>query len=205
MKNVLQSIGAVAVLAMSAGTANAFHCNCCPDCGKKVCIATPEEITVDRHCYKVECKEICIPKYQLPWKKCCKPQCGRARTINVLKKVDYECKACGCKWEAVCVVPTCGGASACDCQSTAQSCDVGPISTENGDHEPYYPEYYHDDMPAAPIIAPDSPVDVPEPPAVRATCLPAASKQAKSNAANRHQPNFGGLFELVGEGISDRR
>ena len=101
--NILKSILVVTALLITTRAALARNCTCCPDCNKKVCVATPEETTVDRHCYEVKCKEICIPKFQLPWAKtnCCRPKCGRVRTIHVLIKVDYECKACGCTWEIV--------------------------------------------------------------------------------------------------------
>ena len=75
------------------------HCHTCPQCASKVCVAVPETVKEKRHCWKVECKEICIPKFRWPWQACCTPQCGKVKTVKVLKKVEYECEHCGYQWE----------------------------------------------------------------------------------------------------------
>ena len=84
---------------IAGGHGNGGNCDCCPDCGDKVCHPTWVEKSVKKHCYEVECKDICIPGLTLPWSKDCKPKCGRVITVKVFKKKEYECKTCGCKWE----------------------------------------------------------------------------------------------------------
>ena len=83
----------------------------CPKCH---CVLEIEEDKEEKHCYKVECEEICIPEVRFPWhmlgrKKCCgmakcsgPPRCARVKTIRVLKKEEYECKKCKCKWTPKC-------------------------------------------------------------------------------------------------------
>jgi hypothetical protein len=81
---------------------------CCPDCGNKVCMATPTTIKDKKTAYSCECKDICIPGVKGPFAPCCEPpSCGRVRTIKVLKKTEYECARCGYKWEVKSV--------GCDC------------------------------------------------------------------------------------------
>jgi hypothetical protein len=74
--------------------------DCCPDCGNAVCVPTIETVKQKKHYWEVECKQICIPHIRWPWQSCCEPpKCGRVKTVSVLKKVEYECEKCGCKWE----------------------------------------------------------------------------------------------------------
>ena len=105
-------------LAVIAGRlALAGECGCsvqCPQCDH-VCKLTCEETKEMKHCWKVECKPICIPRVKFPWEKCCSPpKCAKLKYVRVLKKVECECKSCGYKWEAHCV----GGCS-------KKSCDAG--------------------------------------------------------------------------------
>ena len=101
----------------------------CPQCH---CEVTKEEGKVKKHCYEVECKQICIPKVRIPWHllgqafsngskcdtgdcdagDCSQKPCGEVRTIRVLKKKEYECKVCKCKWTAVCNEGGCDAGSA---------------------------------------------------------------------------------------------
>lgn len=72
---------------------------CCPKCHHAVCC--PEAVTEKekKHCWDVECKEICIPAITFPWQKCDgSPRCGKVITVRVLKKHEYECEKCGTKW-----------------------------------------------------------------------------------------------------------
>jgi len=117
----------VMVLCGLAGITLADPGSCCPTacepCGelktKKKCVGEPTTIKVKKHCWEVECKDICIPKVTMPWdrnrNKCCDPCdtcgkgstcetcncCARHRTIKVLKKKDYECEKPGCKFKVV--------------------------------------------------------------------------------------------------------
>ena len=125
---------------------------CCPDCGSKVAIGTPENSKVKKKVYKVECKDIAIPDIQMPFPlyrireqfcnlfapKCipgmpcgCEEGCtcepvrhGCVRTIKVMSKKEVECEVCKYKWE---VKDFCGCASdGCD----VGGCDVGPMLHE---------------------------------------------------------------------------
>lgn len=111
--NTFKILLATAALTLAARAADAGGCSSCPKCGTKVCKVTWEEKTETNHCYKVECEDICIKPFRLPWQMCCEPGCGEVRTVAVLKKVDYECKSCGCNWEVTCVGNNCGGGSPC--------------------------------------------------------------------------------------------
>jgi hypothetical protein len=78
------------------------HGHGCPTCGCKVCQPVPGTVKEKKHCWEVECKEICIPLARLPWEPCCAaPKCGKVKTVKVLKKIDYECEKCGYKWEVL--------------------------------------------------------------------------------------------------------
>ena len=90
---------------ISAG--NRHGCHCCPECEHTICVPTPVTEKVSRHCWGVDCKVICIPAIKWPWQSCCEPpQCGRAKTVKVLKKVELECQKCGYQWDVKCV-PCC--------------------------------------------------------------------------------------------------
>lgn len=109
----LKMLLSIIVLVGITHAARGGDCTCCPSCGHKVCRVRFEEQTVDKHCYKVECEDICVPQYRLPWQMCCKPKCARVKTVKVLKKHDYECKKCGCVWEVFCVGKARCGAKGC--------------------------------------------------------------------------------------------
>ena len=84
----------------------------CPDCGNALCVPSFEPVKEKKHCWQVECKKICIPHIRLPWQSCCElPKCGWVRNVKVLKKVEYECEKCGCKWDVKCL--DCPPASPC--------------------------------------------------------------------------------------------
>ena len=101
---------------------------CCaenPACPQCHCEVTTEEGKVKKHCYEVECEQICIPRVRIPWHllgqafsnrskcdtcntgDCSQKPCGEVRTIRVLKKKEYECKVCKYKWTPVCNVGCC--------------------------------------------------------------------------------------------------
>ena len=85
-----------------------------------------EKTDAKKHCWTVECKQICIPRIVLPWQKrhslpcmgngccdtctgggCCDDGCrtvclshngARVRTVRVLKKHSYTCPQCKYTW-----------------------------------------------------------------------------------------------------------
>lgn len=77
-------------------------CNSCPKCNNKVCQPSPEMKKEKKVAYNFDCKDICIPGIRWPWQPCCdEPNCGKVRTVKVLKKFEYECEHCGTKWSVV--------------------------------------------------------------------------------------------------------
>ena len=109
-------VSAKGILTLHSG----HSAGCCaenPACPQCHCEVTAEEGKVKKHCYEVECEQICIPKVRIPWHllgqafsnrskcdtaDCSQKPCGEVRTIRVLKKKEYECKVCKCKWTPVC-------------------------------------------------------------------------------------------------------
>lgn len=86
--------------AFSGAVAGIIQGKHCPNCHHSVCHPVPEMTKEKQHCWKVECKEICIPAIKWPWSPCCEPpRCGKVKMVKVLKKVEYECERCGYKWE----------------------------------------------------------------------------------------------------------
>lgn len=85
----------------------------CHSCGRKVCCPEVKVKKETRHCWEVECKEVCIPAVRFPWMDCGQFLCGRVRKVNVLVEKDYEVDKCEYKWKILC--KHCGG--------TAQPCE----------------------------------------------------------------------------------
>ena len=138
--NLTKSSLAILALMIAAQAALAGDC-CCPDCGYKVCQAIPEVKKVKKSYFEVECKDICIPKFRLPWQMCCEPKCGKVKTVKVLKKKSIECEKCGYKWEITYVGSGCTDAGCTDAGCTG--CAARPAAS--------YP------------IAPPTPVPAPTP------------------------------------------
>jgi len=114
-------------------------------CGKcnGTCYLKVEQGTKEKSCFKVEAKQICIPRVRFPWQTkdkcnrcdgcdsggCCTTQYGRVKTILVLKKHKYECPACKYTWEIV--GGGCCGSGNCDgCSSGNCDADVVPPAAE---------------------------------------------------------------------------
>lgn len=85
--------------------------------GCKSCRLYVETLKVKKHCYNIECKEICIPPVRFPWQKCCELKCGKIKTVRVLKKHNYTCDKCGYKWVVEC---NCGSCTSGNCVATPQ-------------------------------------------------------------------------------------
>ena len=102
----------------NAGSCDSAGCTSCAplrpfiQCGKcnGTCYLKVEKTTKEKSCFKVETKQICIPKVRFPWQpkvdcdSCdsagnCTSRCGRVKTILVLKKHKYECPDCKYTWE----------------------------------------------------------------------------------------------------------
>ncbi len=74
--------------------------NCLP-CQKNTCCPEAEIKKQTKHCWDVQCKEICIPAIRLPWSKRGQRRCGRVRMVKVLKKVEYEVETITDHWRIV--------------------------------------------------------------------------------------------------------
>jgi hypothetical protein len=96
----------------------------CSRCGESFCHPVPKEVTVSRHCWEIEWKQVCIPAVHRPWQRwfsrcdgcdnsdcdsCAKARCGRTRWVRVLKKRTYDTTKCGCEWV---IEPLCDGCTA---------------------------------------------------------------------------------------------
>ncbi|TWT91498.1 hypothetical protein [Stieleria varia] len=143
-------------------------CQCCPVCDH-VCKLDAEEIEVEKTCFKVESKAICIPRVVFPWQKAKKQQCAscdscsgrgctacvhngaRVRKVCVLKTEKYKCPACKYTWSAE-KKDTCGGCcgnASCD-GDCGHACDSGysvPVAPDSIMQEPTM------EAPVAPVPA----------------------------------------------------
>ncbi|MHB0955469.1 MAG: hypothetical protein ACYC0X_03730 [Pirellulaceae bacterium] len=95
---------------------------CCPNC-HHVCQFSWEKEKVTKHCWRTECKPICIPTITFPWQDGCAPKCARVKYVNVLKKHEYECERCKYKFTPVCT----------ECGYHADKCRCGHVGSEGGD------------------------------------------------------------------------
>lgn len=93
---------ALFVTPTSKGVADNFPTACCHVCGQKVCYPEAKVEKETRHCWEVECKEICIPAIRFPWMKCGPLHCGRVRAVKGLVAKDYECEKCVYEWKILC-------------------------------------------------------------------------------------------------------
>lgn len=116
-------------------------CDCqtsCPRCNLKVSLEK-----IKKHCYRVGCKTVCIPRVTFPWQICKDKGCNRCgctpciccpnppngarlRTVNVLKKFEYECERCKYKWTPETDKCGCGDGSSCTSPGTAPDADKPP-------------------------------------------------------------------------------
>jgi len=79
------------------------HHDACPECGTAVCLPSIGVVKEKHHRWEVECKQICVPHIRWPWQPCCElPKCGHVKNVKVLKRIEYECEKCGCKWDVKC-------------------------------------------------------------------------------------------------------
>ena len=144
MKPSLIYKGLLAV-AIIATTAMSFHpvqaaCGtgsaCCPKC-KTSCSLKAEKVDVEKSCFEVESKTICIPRVVFPWQmpkkksncsscdgygcSTCVNNGATARTVRILKTKKYKCPECKYTWSAK--EPCCsGGCASGGCASSQRGC-----------------------------------------------------------------------------------
>ncbi len=116
---------------------------CCPECGH-CCKLDAEEVDVEKSCFDVECKTICIPRVVFPWQKkkarsacdacdgcdgrgctACVHNGAKTRTIKVLTTKKYKCPECKYTWSA----EKKGCVTGCCDESCDTGCDATPYST----------------------------------------------------------------------------
>ena len=75
-------------------------CRCvqCPRCEGDICRLELDRSAVNKTCFKVEQKTICVPPVRLPWKKC-PPGTSKTKRVKVLSLHTYECPNCAYKWK----------------------------------------------------------------------------------------------------------
>lgn len=119
----------------------AKHKVCCPQCACKssCCTLEAEMVDVEKKCFEVECKTICIPKVVFPWQKkkhgchscdgrgCtnCVHNGAKIRKIKVLKSKKYTCPECEYTWTPKEGASCCGKGSGCGCGSCDSGCSAG--------------------------------------------------------------------------------
>ena len=133
----LLSVAMIATLAMKSEKAQAEInilgvCTKCPSCD---CALEAKMVDVEKSCFEVETKTICIPKVVFPWQR--KKACGSCdscdgqgcntcinngattRCIRVIKKKKYTCPECKYSWSHK-------GSGGCD-----NGCDAGCAKAES--------------------------------------------------------------------------
>lgn len=133
---------------------------CCPECNH-CCKLEAEEGEVEKKCFEVETKVICIPRVVFPWQTgdSCFPFCkrndcqscqacdgrgcsacvhngARTRTVKVLRSKQYKCPKCEYTWSAE--PKTCqsscgpGGNSGCCDKCCDGGCDTAYLMSPKG-------------------------------------------------------------------------
>ena len=115
---------------------------CCPKCSHdcQTCKLEAEIVDVEKKCFEVECKTICIPRVVFPWQKkklgchscdscegrgCtnCVHNGAKVRKVKVLKSKKYKCPECEYTWTPEEGSPCCG--TSCDRGGECGCCDLG--------------------------------------------------------------------------------
>lgn len=124
---------------------------CCPKC-EGSCTLKSEKVDVEKKCFEVESKTICIPRVVFPWQtskkksgcsscdlcdgvgcNSCVHNGATTRTIRVLKTKKYKCPECKYTWSADKPSSCDSGCSETGCASGScggcSPCDAGEMSS----------------------------------------------------------------------------
>ena len=114
--SMVLAIAMIATYATHANTANAQinicgRCKMCPNCD---CSREAKMVDVEKSCFEVETKTICIPRVVFPWQRkkagescdscdgngcnSCVNNGAKMRCIRVIKKKKYTCPECKYSW-----------------------------------------------------------------------------------------------------------
>ena len=138
--SLLIVIAMTATYATHAEKANAEINICCPckKCPSCDCSLEAKMVDVEKSCFEVETKTICIPRVVFPWQR--KKACGscdscdgsgcnscvnngaKTRCIRVIKKKKYTCPECRYSW-----TPNTSGCCDAGCDA---ACDDGCAKTD---------------------------------------------------------------------------
>jgi hypothetical protein len=138
--SLLIVIAMIATYATHAKKVNAEINICCPckKCPSCDCSLEAKMVDVEKSCFEVETKTICIPRVVFPWQR--KKACGscdscdgsgcnscvnngaKTRCIRVIKKKKYTCPECQYSW-----TPNTSGCCDAGCDA---ACDDGCAKTD---------------------------------------------------------------------------
>lgn len=106
-------------------------CSCGQGC-RKTCVATVERVTVEKHCWKTEAKEVCVPRVVLPWQEGgsgltlfdCLKGCGKGGMCGDTCCGDTCCADGCCGAGCCCLRPRCGRViTVCDLKKEKYECE----------------------------------------------------------------------------------
>ena len=97
MKHILTAAVLVATLMTTSLSAQEVS----PPCETKICVPEAYMKKEKKTVFKVECKEMCIPKIRLPWQMCQEPECGIVKKVLIMKKESKEVEKKAYKWKIV--------------------------------------------------------------------------------------------------------
>lgn len=144
--SLMTAIAMVATCVIDAGKADAEINICCPckSCPSCDCSLEAKMVDVEKSCFEVETKTICIPRVVFPWqrKKACDAcdscdgrgcnNCvnngAKTRCIRVIKKKKYTCPECKYTW-----TPNSAGCCDAGCDS---GCDAGCAKADTNTKAP---------------------------------------------------------------------
>jgi hypothetical protein len=121
--NLLKKTLVVAAILLMSRVAIAADC-CCPSCGEKACHVEAKTVKVKKHGYKVECKEICIPKFKFCW-----PWQAKSRSASACDGcTSADCTSCSSA-AASCTDCARAGCSDGGCASCSDVARCGQVKT----------------------------------------------------------------------------
>jgi len=139
---MLLAISMIATYATHAETVNAEIniCGLCTKCPSCDCSLEAKMVDVEKSCFEVETKTICIPRVVFPWQRkkafgscdscdgrgctTCVNNGAKTRCIRVLKKKRHTCPECKYSWTA--------NTSGCCDSGCDGTCDGGCAKADNG-------------------------------------------------------------------------
>lgn len=93
--NNTRTIAVAVIVALACSTSAWAKCFACKDgcdrCRGPYCVGKSDIVDVEKHCWKIECEDVCIPAVRFPW------ECGGSKlTLFSLFKGKKGCGKAGC-------------------------------------------------------------------------------------------------------------